>query len=272
MQGITNLTEINYKNNPNIIGRDTEIYRIWLNLLKKEKPNILLLGEPGNGKTSLIHQISYLISNKLCPELLHGFQVFELNINDLISGDGYRGVTEKKFNDAIQLVLGKKAILFIDEFHTVQNAGCMANGSTPGLGNTLKPFLTRGDFRVIGATTNKESSLITDNALLRRFTKINVGPLSSNMVKTVIKTSFIRYIGNTKINVDASCIDLVYDLSLSIDGVNPDKAKDIVDLVVANAKLNSLDYINQDFINETFDKNICLVKKEHLIEDIFSND
>lgn len=251
----TNLTQqYSNDNNPEIKGRDLEINNIFLTLLRCEKPNVLLLGEPGVGKTTIIHQIAYLIANGLCPDKLKGFSIIEVNPNSLISGDGYRGVIEKKFQDMIDDSIRKgKVILFMDEFHTVQNLGKMANNSTPGLGNTLKPYLTRGDFRFIGATTNTELNEISDKALLRRFTKINVGEPDINITKEIIKTCYKKFVGDAIIKVDKSVIDLTYNLSLTLDGLNPDKAKDIVDIVVANAKLTETGKIDDEFVSKSFD-------------------
>lgn len=251
----TNLTSLYANDNdPKIYGRDIEIKNLFLSLLRHEKPNALLLGEPGVGKTTIIHQLAYLISNQLCPDKLKGFQVIEVNTNSLISGDGYRGVVEKKFQDMIDNAIDKgKVILFMDEFHTVENLGKMANNSTPGLGNTLKPYLTRGDFRVIGATTNKEVKDIKDKALLRRFTTVNIGEPEEDTIKTIIKSCFKRYIGDSSIKVESSVIDKIYKLSLTLEGLNPDKAKDIVDIVVANARLTETSKITNSFASDTFD-------------------
>jgi ATP-dependent Clp protease ATP-binding subunit ClpL len=177
-----------------------------------------------------------------------------VNTNALISGDGYRGVIEKKFQDMISQAIAKKnVIFFFDEFHTVFNLGRMADGQTPGLANTLKPYLTRGDFRVIGATTHDEISQVKDKALLRRFSKQVVGEPDDNTMLAVIKNCFIKFIGASKIKVRENVFQQVYDLSLSLPGLNPDKSKDIVDLVVADCKMNEIDMINPEVISTTFD-------------------
>lgn len=258
-------TEYANSNKPNLEGREQELRNIFLTLLRNEKPNVLLLGEPGVGKTALIHQLAFLIANNQCPEKLKGYQVIEVNPNALISGDGYRGVIEKKFQDMIDSALKKeKTILFMDEFHTIENLGCMANGSTPGLGNTLKPYLTRGDFRVIGATTFREGGEIKDKALLRRFNKIVVGEPDKNLILEIIKSCFKKYIGDSLIKVDSECIEEVYNLSLTLEGNNPDKAKDVTDVVVANAKLSETQKILPSFVRNTFDSFFLKLKDEEI--------
>lgn len=268
----TNLTS-HYanENNPQIKGREEEMNNLFLTLLRKEKPNALLVGEPGVGKTTIIHQLAYLIANGQCPDELKGFTIIEVNTNALISGDGYRGVIEKKFQEMIDGSIRKgKTILFMDEFHTVESLGQMANNSTPGLGNTLKPYLTRGDFRVIGATTNKEASEIKDKALLRRFTKVNVGETDDNLTKEIIKICFKKYIGSSSITVKPEVVDSVYNLSLTLEGLNPDKSKDIVDIIVANARLTSTVLIDKEFSSNTFDSYFLKCKKEDKVDkDVF---
>lgn len=271
----TNLTSLYAnENDPQVKGREKEINNLFLTLLRSEKPNALIVGEPGVGKTTIIHQLAYLIANGLCPHELKGYCIIEVNTNALISGDGYRGVIEKKFKDMIDGAINKgKTILFMDEFHTVENLGQMANGSTPGLGNTLKPYLTRGDFRVIGATTYKEAGEIKDKALLRRFTKITIGEPDDNITKDIIKICYKRYIGRAFIKVNSDVIDTTYNLSLTLDGLNPDKSKDIVDIVVANAKLTQTTNITSDFVSNTFDAYFLnqAPKEKESENDVFSN-
>jgi ATP-dependent Clp protease ATP-binding subunit ClpA len=160
----------------------------------------------------------------------------------------------------------------MDEFHTVQNLGKMANDSTPGLGNALKPYMTRGDFRIIGATTYDEFKLITDKALLRRMSIIEIGVPDDEAIKTIIHNSFARYIGQNQIKVNLAVINYVFDLSQTLPGNNPDKAKDIVDIVVANAKLSDTDTITKAFVSSTFDMYFMKETKlpDKAASDIFS--
>lgn len=249
----TNLTQIyaNKDNNPNIIGRNDEVMNVFITLLRHEKPNTLLVSEPGVGKTAIVHQAAFLIANKLCPEALFGYKVIEINTNALIAGPGYRGVTEEKFQNVIDKSLNDgKTILFFDEFHTVESLGKMANGQTPGLGNTLKPYLTRPDFRVIGATTHDEFNQISDRALLRRFFVQKVVEPNEKAIRSITSACFKKYFGKVKEDVITQCVDL----SNSMDGFNPDKVKDLVDLTCAYARIKNKNSITTKTVKETFNK------------------
>lgn len=235
-----------------VIGREKVMNAIILTLLRNRKPNVLLYGEPGVGKTSLAHELAYRIVNKKVPQKLLGFTVMEINTNSLLAGDGYRGTTEDKFDKLIsQCLENGQVILFIDEFHTAESLGKMANNSTPGFGNTLKPYLTRGDFRVIGATTTEELKTIKDDALLRRFQKLHVPIPEDQAVKIIIENTLKECIGDHKIKVEPHVVDTIFDLAVNLDGNNPDKSIDLSDLVVANAILSESKKITTDLVHQT---------------------
>lgn len=262
MNYTTNLTKLYANgNNPDIMGRDKELEILFLTMLRFEKPNAVLLGEPGVGKTALAHQMAYLIANDLCPAPLKGFQVIEVNTNSLIAGPGYRGTTEQKFDDMIKTSLSSgKTILFIDEFHTVEHLGEMANGQTPGLGNTLKPYLTRPDFRLIGATTNREYDQIVDKALLRRFFKILVSEPNEEAVKKIITSCVSKY--GKGITFKKGIVDKIYELSIAMDGFNPDKAKDITDFTCSYCKMKSINTVTVSTVSDIFDSYFLFKQKE----------
>jgi ATP-dependent Clp protease ATP-binding subunit ClpA len=266
----TNLTALYSNNeNPNIIGRDEETELLFLTLLRHEKPNVLLVGDPGVGKTSIVHHAAFLIANDLAPKKLKGFQIIEVNTNALLAGPGYRGVTEEKFQNLIDTSMRSgKVILFMDEFHTVEHLGEMANGQTPGLGNTLKPYLTRPDFRVIGATTSEEASRIKDKALLRRFFKITVKEPTDEALLFIIRSCLHKY--GKGLSAGETIIPQILQLSKSIDGYNPDKVKDITDLVCSYCKLKGIGTITTKVVSDLFDK--MFIPKEKSLEPEFALD
>jgi len=231
------------------IGRDEETEQIIECLLRIKKPNVILVGEPGVGKTALVKRLAWLIANEVVHPALKNYRVIEISPNGLLAGDGYRGVFEKKVEDVINMVRGEKVILFIDELHTAVSLGCMANGQTPGFGNAFKPILTDGTVRVIGATTTDEAKTITDKAFLRRFTKIVVNEPEKRVVIEIIKTCFKNY-NKTSIEISVPNIeDQVYQLSLNLEGFNPDKADELVDSLIAAARVREVS-IDEAFLNK----------------------
>ena len=248
----TNLSALFHNNNPHIFGRDEEIFQMILTLSRSAKPNVLLTGEPGVGKTALVHQLAYLIGQGLVPDTLKDHQIIEINCNALLAGPGYRGVTEEKFQQVIDTAIKKgKCILFFDEFHVVEKLGQMANGQTPGLGNTLKPYLTKNEFRVIGATTNEEFKSIEDAALLRRFDQIIVPEPNKEACEKIIEELLHTY-ADGKIKYGKAIFPIIvqdiYNLSISLDGNNPDKCKDICDVFTALCKMKDIKKPDAEFL------------------------
>lgn len=230
-----NLNELYLTNSSGIIGRDLEMQKVFLTLLRHEKPNLILTGDPGVGKTAIVHLLAELIAKELCPKWLIGYQVIEINTNELLAGPGYRGVVEEKFQQVIEQASGKKVILFFDEFHTVTHLGEMANGQTPGLGNTLKTHLTGSSLRVIGATTTEELKTINDKALMRRFTVLNIDEPTNDAMLSICENVFTKYTrGLLECKLD---FKEVISMSKTIEGFNPDKLKNLIDISVAKAKI-----------------------------------
>lgn len=251
---IQNLTKL-YKSSasPDIMGRDEELEQLMITLLRFEKPNAIITGPAGVGKTSLVHMLAYMIANELVPDGLLGFSVLEVNTNALLAGDGYRGVTEAKFQKLIdEAITNGKVILFMDEFHTVVDLGKMANGSTPGLSNTLKPYLTRADFRIIGATTTEEFATINDPAFLRRFFRLQMSEPSDEVVTRIITSCIKKYGRGTRIQ--QTIIGKILSYSKSLPGYNPDKAKDIVDFLFSYCIVKEIKTVTEDVLVTVFDR------------------
>lgn len=158
-----------------IIGRESEIDMALQTLGRKKKNNPIFVGEAGVGKTSVVEGLAYLIENKEVPEALLNTKIYELDIGALIAGTKYRGDFEARIKDIISEIREKKnCILFIDEIHKIVGAGSPNNSLD--MSNLLKPALSSGDLRCVGATTYDEYRKIfeKDNALARRFNKIDV--------------------------------------------------------------------------------------------------
>ncbi|RLA75896.1 MAG: ATP-dependent Clp protease ATP-binding subunit ClpA, partial [Epsilonproteobacteria bacterium] len=159
-----------------VIGREQEIERVMQTLCRRKKNNPLLVGEPGVGKTAIAEGLALRISEDEVPNILKGSKIFALDMGALIAGTKYRGDFEKRLKSILkQLQRIDKAVLFIDEIHTMVGAGSTSGGSMDAA-NILKPALARGDIKCIGATTYAEyrNFFDKDKALSRRFAKIDV--------------------------------------------------------------------------------------------------
>ena len=173
----TNLSELarNDKLEP-VIGRTKEIDDIINVLAKRFKSNVLMVGDPGVGKTAIAEGIAQSIVNEEVPEFLAGHEVYSLEIGSLLAGSKYRGEFEEKVKEVIQaLEVKKNCILFIDEAHTMGGAGSTSNGSVD-FANMIKPAITKGTLKVIASTTWEEfyETFEKDRALMRRFYRVPI--------------------------------------------------------------------------------------------------
>jgi len=159
-----------------LIGRHDELERVIQILLRRSKNNPLLVGEPGVGKTAVAEGLAKRIVDKEVPELIQTSIVFSLDLGNLLAGTKYRGDFEKRMKKVIKHVQSiEHSILFIDEIHTIIGAGSVSGG-TMDASNMLKPALSGGDLRCIGATTAQEARTVfdKDRALSRRFQKVDI--------------------------------------------------------------------------------------------------
>ena len=219
-----------------IIGREEEINRIIEVLLRKKKNNPLLIGEAGVGKTALVEEIARRIENGNCPKFLKDKSIVMLEMGSLVAGTKYRGEFEEKLTKIInELVANKKTILFIDEIHTMVNAGG-AEGAI-NAADIIKPYLARGQIKCIGATTLKEYDkyILNDKALDRRFEKIYLNEPNDEELENLlmqVKCEYEKYhnVIVTKRNID----DIIFYSNKYIQNrYNPDKCIDILDTVCA---------------------------------------
>lgn len=212
-------------------GRDKEIQQCIDALCRMKKNNVILVGNAGVGKTSIVHGICNYLQSKECPQHLKGLSVYELDVNKLVSGTMYRGDLEKRL-DAIMNILRSTndLIVFIDEIHTLFHKSGSENESST-LQNALKPFLAENS-RFIGCTTDDEYKIIeSDKAFERRFTVVNVPEMSKSATFDTLVSCKDSYTKYYDIDIDDSMIDYIID-SCSIYYKNryfPDKAFDILD-------------------------------------------
>lgn len=222
-----------------IFGRDKEIDRAFEVLLRKNKSNIIFVGEAGVGKTALVEGMAEKIVKRECPDLLLHKEILTLDMTSVISGTIFRGQMEEKIKNILDFVSqNNQYILFIDEIHTIIGSGNSEGGLD--LANILKPALSRGEVSCIGATTEEEYKRYfkKDAALDRRFENINIAEPSKENVKTLLmkaKTSYEKY---HQVDYSEELIDLIIELCSQYlpDKKFPDKAFDILDESGAKTK------------------------------------
>ena len=216
-----------------LIGRAAELERVIQTLCRRRKNNPLLVGEAGVGKTAIAEGLARRIVENDVPEILANAKVYALDMGALLAGTKYRGDFEQRLKGVIkQLSENPNAILFIDEIHTLIGAGS-ASGGTLDASNLLKPALSNGQLKCIGATTYNEFRVIfeKDHALSRRFQKIDVNEPSVNDTIEILKGLKSRFESHHGIKYSAAAITSAVDLSVRFitDRHLPDKAIDVID-------------------------------------------
>ena len=228
-----------------VFNRDTEIERLEQILCRRRKNNPILVGESGVGKTAIAEGLARAIVQKTAHKSLHGSKVYALDLGSLLAGTKYRGDFEKRFKAVLQdLAKRKDAIIFIDEIHTIIGAGSASGGSVDAA-NLLKPLLTRGNLRCIGATTYQEYRQLfeKDNALSRRFQKIDVKEPSKEQTLSILKGLKKKFEAHHNVHYSMKALKSAIDLSdrYMHDRFLPDKAIDVIDEAGSAKNLSSLD-------------------------------
>lgn len=223
-----------------VIGREKETNRIIEILCRKTKNNPVLIGEAGVGKSAIVEGLAQAIVKGEVPELLKDKIIFSLEIGSLMAGTKYRGSMEERLKNAINEITSKKNIIvFIDEIHTLAQAGAHDNEISPA--DILKPYLARGEMQTIGATTTEEyrKFIEKDKALERRFQPIMVDePTEEDTVKILkgVRDSYEAFHG-VKINDDAIEAAVALSVRYIMDRYLPDKAIDLIDEACSKARV-----------------------------------
>jgi ATP-dependent Clp protease ATP-binding subunit ClpA len=216
-----------------LIGRDRELERVIQTLCRRRKNNPLLVGEAGVGKTAIAEGLARRIIEGTVPDILARCQVYALDMGALLAGTKYRGDFEQRLKAVLkQLVDNPNAILFIDEIHTLIGAGA-ASGGTLDASNLLKPALSTGQLKCIGATTYTEYRGIfeKDHALSRRFQKIDVVEPTVQETVDILKGLKSRFEAHHGVRYTNAALSAAAELSARYinDRHLPDKAIDVID-------------------------------------------
>jgi ATP-dependent Clp protease ATP-binding subunit ClpA len=242
-----------------VIGRDHELDEIAHVLAKRNKSNVLMVGDPGVGKTAIAEGLAKRIVDGEVPEYLKDYTVYSLDIGSLLAGSKYRGEFEEKLKDVLKALHMKgKCILFIDEAHQMRGAGG-GSGSNVDFANMIKPALVKGKIKVVASTTWEEytQSFEKDRALMRRFYRLTVDEPSPAVAKDILKglrPHFESFHGG---NISDDAIESAVDLSVryQTDKKLPDKAIDLIDTAAAKLKITSINWtVNKRHIMDALSK------------------
>ena len=224
-----------------VIGRENDIAEMITVLARRFKSNVLMVGDPGVGKTALIEGLAQRIVKNEVPEFLRDHEVWSLEIGNLLAGSKYRGEFEEKLKQVILALETKKnCVLFIDEAHTMKGAGSSGN-SNLDFANMIKPAITKGLLKVVASTTWEEfyESFEKDRALMRRFHRLGIDePDNATTEKILIGLSpRLEQFHNVLIETEAIEAAVEFTARYIHDKKNPDKSIDIIDSASARERV-----------------------------------
>jgi len=230
-----------------VIGRDQETEDLKQILARRNKNNVLIVGDPGVGKTAVVEGLARRIAKNKddIPEYLKDHIVWSLDVNSLIAGSKFRGDFEERLKLIVNALDQKgKSILFIDEAHMIVGAGATGQGQSMDMANMLKPALLKGTIKVVASTTWEEyrKYFEKDRALMRRFQRLQVGEPSKETAVKILKgvKQYYENFHNCTIT-DEACEDAVdYSTKFIADKKLPDKAIDVIDVACARLRLNGV--------------------------------
>ena len=243
-----------------MIGRSKELDDMINVLAKRFKSNVLMVGDPGVGKTAIVEGLAQQLVNKTVPEFLLGYELYSLEIGSLLAGSKYRGDFEEKVKAVIDALTTKKnAILFIDEAHTMRGAGGATNGAVD-FANMIKPAITKGTMKVIASTTWEEyyESFEKDRALMRRFYRVSIDEPTTESTIRILKGLSLRLNDFHTVEITDDAINAAVEGANRYihDRKNPDKSIDLLDAACAKQRVaeNKGAVITKELIYEQIEK------------------
>jgi ATP-dependent Clp protease ATP-binding subunit ClpA len=257
----TDLTKLARENRLEpMIGRSSELNEMITVLARRFKANVLMVGDPGVGKTAIIEGLAQEVAQNNVPEFLKNHEVWSLEIGALLAGSKYRGEFEEKFRAVIGALETKKnCILFIDEAHTMQGAGA-GNNSSLDFANMLKPAITKGNLKVVASTTWEEyyESFEKDRALMRRFHRVAIDEPTNSVTEQILIGLSPRLEQFHNVLIDTEAITTAVELANRYihDKKNPDKSIDLIDGACARQRVKDQGNVtvNKSMIEEQVSK------------------
>ena len=257
----TDLTKLARENRLEpMIGRSSELQEMITVLARRFKANVLMVGDPGVGKTAIIEGLAQEVARNNVPEFLKNHEVWSLEIGALLAGSKYRGEFEEKFRSVIGALEAKKnCILFIDEAHTMQGAGA-GNNSSLDFANMLKPAITKGNLKVVASTTWEEyyESFEKDRALMRRFHRVAIDEPTNSVTEQILIGLSPRLEQFHNVLIDTEAITTAVELANRYihDKKNPDKSIDLIDGACARQRIKDQGNVtvNKGMIEEQVSK------------------
>jgi ATP-dependent Clp protease ATP-binding subunit ClpA len=227
-----------------MIGRSAELDEMITVLARKFKANVLMVGDPGVGKTAIVEGLAQEISAGRVPNFLKGHELWSLEVGSLLAGSKYRGEFEEKFKAVITALETKKnCILFVDEAHTMKGAGASSQSSLD-MANMLKPAITKGSLKVVASTTWEEyyESFEKDRALMRRFHRVGIDEPNDETTEQILIGLSPRLELFHDVLIDTDAITAAVHLSGRYihDRKNPDKSIDLLDGACAKQRVKDL--------------------------------